>query len=140
MKKVRTACAILLGLPLIVFGGNYLADMALFAVPIMEESPGARLLQAMRDGGLMTLEDLASYRVAWSKPVHTTFWEWEVYAAGLPGMGGINTIECLNLLEASDPDPVDGSADSFFWWIQLTNVYLLSFVSPAVTAMVRCPS
>ncbi|MEM7309576.1 MAG: hypothetical protein AAF682_23070 [Planctomycetota bacterium] len=52
MKKIRTSCAVLLALPLIVFGGNYFVQ--LFALPDAGESAGEQLLQSMRDGGLMT--------------------------------------------------------------------------------------
>ena len=50
MNKFRLACAILLAIPLIVFGGNYFVD--LFTLP-KDTSPGGQLLQSMRDGGLM---------------------------------------------------------------------------------------
>ena len=51
MNWVRTASAVLLALPLIVFGGNYFVH--LFPLPPGDDSAGAQLLQAMRDGGLM---------------------------------------------------------------------------------------
>ncbi len=50
MNKLRMAAALLLGIPLVVFGANYFVH--LFALP-SGDSAGARLLQAMRDGGLM---------------------------------------------------------------------------------------
>lgn len=51
MKKLRIVCAVLLALPLIVFGGNFFAE--LFPVDRTGESAGERLLSAMCDGGLM---------------------------------------------------------------------------------------
>ena len=51
MKKVRLISAILLAIPLIVFGGNYFLE--LFSLPPGDDSMGSELLQLMRDGGLM---------------------------------------------------------------------------------------
>lgn len=51
MHKFRLISAILLALPLIVFGGNYF--LQLFELPGGDLSAGTELLQAMRDGGLM---------------------------------------------------------------------------------------
>lgn len=95
-----------------------------------------RLVEIVRrEGGLMTLEDLAAYEAAWSEPVRAAFGEYEICAAGLPGMGGVNAIECLNLLELADPGPVAGSPEAFFWSVQITNAMAFSFVSPLVAAM-----
>jgi putative oxidoreductase len=52
MRKVRTIAALLLGLIFIVFGANYFLDF--FTIPAGGVSTGERLLQAMRDGGLMS--------------------------------------------------------------------------------------
>ena len=53
MNKLRLGAAILLALPLIVFGGNWFLN--LFALPEPQGAQaGLDLLQAMRDGGLMT--------------------------------------------------------------------------------------
>jgi hypothetical protein len=52
MSAWRWVCPLLLALPLIVFGGNYF--LHLFPLPPGDGSAGASLLQAMRDGGLMS--------------------------------------------------------------------------------------
>ncbi len=52
MTKLRLVCALLLALPLIVFGGNYFVQV--FDLPEAGDSSGEILLQSMRDGGLMT--------------------------------------------------------------------------------------
>ena len=52
MKFVRIVSAVLLALPLIVFGGNYF--LHLFPMPPGDGSAGDQLLQTMRQGGLMT--------------------------------------------------------------------------------------
>jgi len=51
MKKVQLIAAILLALPLIIFGGNYFVQ--LFPLPPGDSGIGDQLLQMMRDGGLM---------------------------------------------------------------------------------------
>ena len=51
MKIIRLLSAILLALPLLVFGGNYFFHF--FPMPPGDGSTGAELLQMMRDGGLM---------------------------------------------------------------------------------------
>jgi hypothetical protein len=51
MNKLRIAAAVLLALPLLVFGGNHFLE--LFQMPAFGPSAGTRLLQSMRDGGLM---------------------------------------------------------------------------------------
>jgi len=51
MNKIRLISAVLLALPLIVFGSNYF--LHLMPLPPGDGSPGAQLLEAMRTGGLM---------------------------------------------------------------------------------------
>ena len=51
MKILRSVSAVLLALPLVVFGGNYFLDI--FTADPGVVSDGTELLQAMRDGGLM---------------------------------------------------------------------------------------
>ena len=52
MQKVRLFAAVLLALPLIVFGSNYF--LKLFPLPEGDGNAGDQLLQSMRDGGLMS--------------------------------------------------------------------------------------
>jgi len=52
MKVLRIISAVLLALPLLVFGDNYF--LHLFPMPPGDGSAGDQLLQAMRTGGLMT--------------------------------------------------------------------------------------
>lgn len=51
-NRYRTVAAIVLALPLIVFGANYFLN--LFPLPPLDDSPGSALLDAMRRGGLMS--------------------------------------------------------------------------------------
>lgn len=52
MNKLRIVCAVLLAIPLLVFGSNYFLHF--FPMPPGDGSAGEQLLQAMRDGGLMS--------------------------------------------------------------------------------------
>jgi len=52
VSRIRVVAAVLFALPLIVFGANDFIHV--FTLPPGDGSDGAQLLQAMRDGGLMT--------------------------------------------------------------------------------------
>ena len=88
------------------------------------------------EGGKITLEDMKRYKPVWSPPLRTTFKGFEIAALGLPSVGGVNTVECFNLLEAADIGPPSRSADDLFWWAQITGAFGLSFITPqALEAM-----
>lgn len=53
-------------------------------------------------GGLVTLDDLASYRAEARAPIHTTFRGFDVYGMGPPSSGGIVLAQILNILERYD--------------------------------------
>lgn len=55
-----------------------------------------------RNGGLITLEDLAAYESVWRDPVHGTYRGHEVWSMPPPSSGGVLLIEMLNMLEAYD--------------------------------------
>jgi gamma-glutamyltranspeptidase/glutathione hydrolase len=52
-----------------------------------------------REGGKVTLDDMASYGVMWSEPLSTTFGGNRVYTAGLPSHAAYNILPALNLAE-----------------------------------------
>jgi len=52
-----------------------------------------------REGGKVTLDDMARYRVSWSEPLNSTFLGHRVYTAGLPGLSAYNLLPALNLAE-----------------------------------------
>jgi gamma-glutamyltranspeptidase/glutathione hydrolase len=54
------------------------------------------------EGGKMTLADLKAYRPTWSEPLQTSYHGYQVYSLGLPSLGGVNTIEAFNLLDAAN--------------------------------------
>src|SRR6267142_1196368 len=78
----------------------------------------ARMLvdEMARNGGLITMEDLANYKVKVREVLHAKYrnggHEWEVLTAPPPSSGGVAVIESLNMLEGvplkgwSDPQSV----------------------------------
>jgi len=59
-------------------------------------------VEAVRqEGGRITLKDLERYRAEWVAPLHTTYRGLDVYGPGVPTIGGVQTLEALNLWEAS---------------------------------------
>ncbi len=58
-------------------------------------------------GGLITLEDLASYTAKIREPIHGTFRGYDIYGAPPPSSGGVVIVEMLNILENLDLDRDD---------------------------------
>src|SRR5262249_51043429 len=86
------------------------------------------------EGGKMTLEDLKAYRAIWSEPLQTSYHGYQVYTLGHPSLGGINTIEALNLLELADLKRLGHyttSAEALYNFIQISRAgYFLSYWPP----------
>jgi gamma-glutamyltranspeptidase/glutathione hydrolase len=62
-----------------------------------------RIAAEMKAGrGLITKDDLASYRAKVRKPVHGTYRGYDVYAPPPPSSGGVCLVEMLNVLECFD--------------------------------------
>ncbi len=85
------------------------------------------------EGGKMTLADLKAYRPTWSEPLQTSYHGYQVYTLS-QSVGGINTIEALNLLEAADLKQYGHyttSPEALYEFIQICRVgYFLSFLPP----------
>jgi gamma-glutamyltranspeptidase/glutathione hydrolase len=78
-----------------------------------------------RDGGKMTRADLEAYQPTWLESVHTRFNGFDVFAHGLPSMGGVNLIQSLNLATAAGlltQAPYRESPLTFFWQLQFAKV------------------
>jgi gamma-glutamyltranspeptidase/glutathione hydrolase len=87
-----------------------------------------------RNGGKMTLQDLADYEVIWGPPVRSQYKGFEIAANGLPAYGGVNIVEAMNLVEAAGiVAPVWESPESFFWMSQITRLGMLTYLAPAQT-------
>ncbi|HSH49550.1 MAG TPA: gamma-glutamyltransferase [Halomonas sp.] len=65
------------------------------------EGETARLLVAEMEkhGGLMTLDDLASYEPVVREPSHGTYRGHDIYAMSPPSSGGVHIVQMLNVLE-----------------------------------------
>ena len=55
-----------------------------------------------KQGGIISLEDLADYRVRQRQPVKGTYRGYEILSAAPPSSGGTHVIELLNIMENSD--------------------------------------
>jgi gamma-glutamyltranspeptidase/glutathione hydrolase len=81
-----------------------------------------------QEGGLITMQDMADYRVIWSDPVHTTYRGYDVYTIGLPCPGGAILAQSLNLMEHA---PILGSghytqsANTLYWLMQVSRAAFL---------------
>jgi len=78
-----------------------------------------------REGGKMTLKDLEDYKVLWPEPAQTTYRDYQVFAPGLPNFIGPLIIEAFNLLELADlcdSGHYTTSAESLYWFIQITRL------------------
>jgi gamma-glutamyltranspeptidase/glutathione hydrolase len=80
-----------------------LRNVAKHGADYMYTGPWAKKFIAalQRDGGRMTLADLANYQAIWSQPLHSTYHGYDIYAHGLPASGGVGLIEAMNLAEVS---------------------------------------
>ena len=91
------------------------------------------------EGGKMTLADLKAYRPIWSEPVQTSYHGYQVYSPGLPSIGGVNTIEALNLLEEADlkrHGHYTSSPESLYEFIQICRVgHILPYLPPEFVKM-----
>jgi hypothetical protein len=79
-----------------------------------------------RDGGLLTLRDLEAYRVVWDEPLETTYRGACILAPGMSSIGGVDTLEALNLLERAGlkrrghPNELP---ERLFWLMQIVTVH-----------------
>src|SRR5215510_8875952 len=91
------------------------------------------------EGGEMTLADLKAYRPTWSEPLQTNYHGYQVYTLGHPSVGGINTIEAFNLLEAADLKQYGHyttSPEALYKFIQICRViYFLPFLPTDILKM-----
>jgi gamma-glutamyltranspeptidase/glutathione hydrolase len=87
------------------------ADLARTLERIAESGPDefytgetARLIAAhcSKEGGLITLDDLSSYKAVERPAIRGTYRGFDVYGMGPPASGGILIVEMLNILERYD--------------------------------------
>ena len=97
-------------------------DLAATLVAIAEQGPrgfyegpvAERLAKAVSDaGGIMTADDLKSYRAVVRTPVRGNYRGYDIVSMPLPSSGGTVLLESLNILEGFQmSDMKQGSADS----------------------------
>jgi len=78
-----------------------------------------------RDGGFMTMEDLAAYEPAWTEPVHAAFNGYEIYSLGLPVMAGLGMVEAMQIAERAGlarAQPYDRDPMTLFTLLQIAKV------------------
>lgn len=100
-----------------------------------------KLIAAVQaDGGKMAMADLAAYRVMWGEPARSTFRGYDVYAIGLPNLGGTNLVEALNLVELADlrsrGHPTT-SADALYQLVRIARVG--DVMGTSITSMAGVP-
>src|SRR6266545_1966328 len=66
--------------------------------------------EMQRGGGLITKDDLRSYRAKWRTPIRLTYRGHTIYSMPPPSSGGVTMGEILNILEGYDTLPTFGTA------------------------------
>lgn len=91
------------------------------------------------EGGAITTTDMELYEPIPSDPLTTSIGAYDVYAPGHPSLGGVNTIEAMNVLEAAG-DTLMGSytedATPLFWMLQVARLYLLGHLDEFTLDMI----
>ena len=64
------------------------------------------------NGGILTVEDFANYRVRWAEPIATTYRGYDVYSQP-PGSSGMTVLQTLNILEQFDISALDHNSAEF---------------------------
>jgi gamma-glutamyltranspeptidase/glutathione hydrolase len=70
-----------------------------------------------REGGRITLDDMAGYEPVWADPAHTTFNGYDIHALGYPSLGAMNVVLGINLMECANLaafDHCSRSADALY--------------------------
>jgi gamma-glutamyltranspeptidase/glutathione hydrolase len=87
---------------------------------------GQHYVEAVRrEGGKITLDDMARYRPIWQEPLSTTFAGNVVFGPGRNSEGGFQALEALNLIEElkiEQAPPYWQSAESFQWLSRVLNI------------------
>jgi len=75
-----------------------------------------------REGGTLTLDDLASYRPLWTEPLKTDYGRFQLVALGPPNVGGLTTLSELQIAAAGELKkygPYANSAEGLYYLIQI---------------------
>ena len=66
------------------------------------------------EGGYLTMEDFANYKIHVTEAVHGTYRGCDIYSSNLPSSGGSIIIEMLNILENFDVAAMDPESAEYF--------------------------
>ncbi|MDH4270358.1 MAG: gamma-glutamyltransferase [Candidatus Aminicenantes bacterium] len=86
-----------------------------------------------REGGKMTLDDLAAYKPLWTEPLQETFRGYRVVSLGAPNAGGLWTLANLKLFEAADVKKhghYTRSPEALYYLIQIDRLNSAFFRQP----------
>ncbi|HYL78906.1 MAG TPA: gamma-glutamyltransferase [Bryobacteraceae bacterium] len=78
-----------------------------------------------REGGKITLEDLAAYRPMWTEPLQVFYHGYQVVTLGPPNRGGLIALGSLKLAEAADLKKFGhyaSSAEALYYLIQILRI------------------
>ena len=78
-----------------------------------------------REGGKLSLRDLAEYEVVWAEPNHTTHMGYDIHALGSPSLGAMMVVLSLNLMEQANLvsyDHYTRSADALYRMIYCSRI------------------
>ncbi len=92
-----------------------------------------------KDGGKMTMDDLANYQVIWSDPTRVKYGDYELAVLGKPSNGTVNLIEALNLAEASGIAKIghwSTNGQAFRMISDITNMFTLSYLPVATRNLI----
>ena len=86
------------------------------------------------EGGKLTLDDLATYRVNWADPLEIAYHQYRWTSLGAPNIGGPTTLIAMNLVAAADLKQFGHyttSAEALYWLIQITRIATMLASRPA---------
>jgi gamma-glutamyltranspeptidase/glutathione hydrolase len=87
-----------------------------------------------REGGKITLEDMATYQPLWTEPTRAMHHGYEVTSLGLPSLGGLQALGALKLAEAAGVTKRGDyrrSPDSLYSLIQIARLQEVLAYAPA---------
>lgn len=78
-----------------------------------------------REGGKITMKDMEDYKPIWTKPAHTNYCGYDVYAVNYPCTGGMSVINGLNIMQAAGLENISGyttKPSSFFNFVKIARI------------------
>jgi gamma-glutamyltranspeptidase / glutathione hydrolase len=81
-----------------------------------------------REGGKLTLQDLAAYRALWTEPIETTYRDYQLVSLEKPNTGGLQTLGCLKVAEAAGLKKYGhytDSAEALYYLTQIARIQSL---------------